>query len=53
MFIHEDIVLELARLEREALERVRRRMAEGQLGEAWIDLVDERRPLEGDGRRAA
>lgn len=33
-----DVALELARLEREALARVRKRMSEQQLGLAWIDL---------------
>lgn len=33
-----DIALELARIEREALARIRKRMSEQQLGEAWIDL---------------
>jgi hypothetical protein len=33
-----EIALELALLERKALDRVRRRNAEQQLGEAWVDL---------------
>ena len=44
--IHDEITLELAWLQRAAHERVRRRNAEQQLGEAWVDLeaahVDER-----------
>ncbi len=44
---YEDIILELARFEREALHRIAAKMASQQLGEAWIDLVDEREPLEG------
>jgi len=39
--IHDEITLELARLERRALEAVRKRMTEQQLGEAWIDLDEE------------
>jgi hypothetical protein len=35
----EDIMLEIARVEREALEKVRKRIAERQLGEAWVGLV--------------
>lgn len=38
---HDDIVIELARLERRAFARVRERMASQQLGEAWIGLVVE------------
>jgi hypothetical protein len=34
----EDIVLELARVEREALARVLAKIASRQLGEAWSDL---------------
>ena len=37
--VHDEITLELARLERAALERVRKRNAEQQLGEAWAGLV--------------
>jgi len=51
--IHEDIVLEMARLERELRAKVARKLAERQLGLLWIDLVDEREPLEGDRTRAA
>lgn len=36
-----DPVLELARIEREALARVRRKLASQQLGEAWIGLARE------------
>jgi hypothetical protein len=34
----DEITLELARLERRAVERVRKRNTEQQLGEAWIGL---------------
>jgi len=40
----EEIALELSRLEREALRRVRQRMQEQQLGEAWLDLVASQQP---------
>ncbi len=36
--MHEDIIIELAQLERRAFERVRHKIASQQLGEAWIDL---------------
>ena len=36
--IQDEITLELAYLQRAALERVRKRCAEQQLGEAWVDL---------------
>lgn len=36
--LHDDITLELARLQREALARVRRKIAAQQLGEAWVGL---------------
>lgn len=36
--IWDEIALELARIEREAFDAVRRRIAARQLGEAWIDL---------------
>jgi hypothetical protein len=38
---YEDIILELARIEREALEAVRRKIAARQLGEAWKGLESE------------
>jgi len=38
--IHDEITLELARLQRAAFERVRQRMAAQQLGEAWVGLED-------------
>jgi hypothetical protein len=38
---HDDIIIELARLERRAFARVRERMASQQLGEAWIGLAGE------------
>ena len=34
----DDIIIEVARIEREARERVRAKLAERQLGEAWVDL---------------
>lgn len=40
MDIADEITLELARLYRAALDRVRRRNAEQQLGEAWVDLEE-------------
>lgn len=36
--IADEITLELALLQRAALDRVRQRNSEQQLGEAWIDL---------------
>ena len=36
--IHEEITLELARLQRAAFENVRKRTAEQQLGLAWVGL---------------
>ena len=39
MNIHDEITLELSRLERAAHERLRKRCAEQQLGEAWVDLL--------------
>jgi hypothetical protein len=36
--VSDEITLELARLEREAIEKVRKRMRALQLGEAWRDL---------------
>jgi hypothetical protein len=38
--LHDEITLELARLQRAAHDRVRRRTAEQQLGEAWKDLAE-------------
>lgn len=35
----EDVTLEMARVEREALARVRLKLSAQQLGEAWIDLL--------------
>jgi hypothetical protein len=46
----DDIILEMARLEREALARARQRQAEQQLGEAFFDLVA---PAHPEQRRAA
>jgi hypothetical protein len=40
MLTYEDIILEMARTEREALEAVRRKIAARQLGEAWKGLED-------------
>lgn len=34
----EDIAIEIARIEREARERVREKLAARQLGEAWVGL---------------
>lgn len=34
-------MLEVARLEREALTRIQKRLAEQQLGEAWVGLAGE------------
>lgn len=42
---HDDVIIELARLERRAFARVRERMASQQLGEAWIGLVVDEVPL--------
>lgn len=39
MDLHDEITLELARLQREAYDRVRNRNASQQLGEAWIGLA--------------
>lgn len=36
--IHDEITLELARLQRAAFDNVRKRNASLQLGEAWVDL---------------
>jgi hypothetical protein len=47
---YEDIILELARLEREALENIRCKMASRQLGEAWKGIESED---SSDSRRAA
>jgi hypothetical protein len=38
--LEDEIALELARLQRAAFERARKRAAEQQLGEAWIDLEE-------------
>lgn len=40
MMLHEEVALELARLEREVWDRVRRRAAAQQLGEAWKGIED-------------
>jgi hypothetical protein len=40
MLSQDEIVLELARLQRAAYENVRKRMSEQQLGEAWKDLAE-------------
>lgn len=40
MMLHEEVALELARLEREVWDRVRRRTAAQQLGEAWKGIED-------------
>lgn len=51
---YEDIILEIARTERELRVRVLQKIAAQQLGEAWVGL-DDRRAEERDGpdRRAA
>jgi hypothetical protein len=36
--MYEDVIIEMARIEREAREAVRRKIAARQLGEAWIGL---------------
>lgn len=46
--MYEDIAIELARTVRECTDVVERRLRDRQLGEAWIDLVDDRRTVEGD-----
>jgi hypothetical protein len=38
----EDIVIEVARIEREARERVRAKLATLQLGEAWVGISQAR-----------
>lgn len=53
MSIQDDITIELARLERQAYDAIRAKMARGQLGEAWTDLVVVREPVEGDEPRAS
>jgi DNA transposition AAA+ family ATPase len=45
--IHEEITLELARLQRAAFENVRKRTAEQQLGLAWVGL-DQSAPRSSD-----
>lgn len=40
--LHDDITLELARLQREALANIRRKIASQQLGEAWVGLEQAR-----------
>lgn len=42
--VYEDILIEMSRLEREAMERIRVKMASEQLGEAWV--VTDRREVE-------
>lgn len=44
---YEEIVLELAHIEREAYARIAAKMRAQQLGEAWIGLVDDRGTIEG------
>lgn len=50
---YEDIILELARIERDALRAIAAKMASQQLGLAFVDLVDERKSDEGGEERAA
>jgi hypothetical protein len=53
MTVADEITLELARLQREAIARVRRRIAAQQLGEAFIDLDPEKdRPAKPNFSRA-
>jgi hypothetical protein len=42
MYTYDDIILELARIEREAREAIRRKLAARQLGEAWKGLENDR-----------
>jgi hypothetical protein len=37
--VHDEITLELSRLQRAAFENVRKRAASQQLGECWVDLI--------------
>jgi hypothetical protein len=50
---YEDIVLEMALLERQSLKRIAEKMASQQLGLAWLDLVDDRETVEGGEVEAA
>jgi len=50
--MHEDLIIELARIVRECEQAVDRRIRSRQLGEAWTVLVDSR-PIEGDEEAAA
>lgn len=51
---HEDVFLEVLRIEREAREKVLQKIAARQLGEAWIGLDDRRSEDRGQvDRRAA
>lgn len=50
---YEDVVLELARIEREAYRAAEEKIRSRQLGEAWIGLVAESEHIEGDERLAA
>jgi hypothetical protein len=50
MLTYEEIILELARFEREAMERIRLKVASRQLGELWKGLESE---TPSDDRRAA
>lgn len=44
---YEDAVLELARVQRQAMIKAVERVRAGQLGEAWISLPDGRQPSPG------
>ena len=47
MISFDDIVIEVARIEREARERVRAKLAKLQLGEAWVGIeTDGKHPVE-------
>lgn len=45
--MYEDIAIEIARTVRECTQAVERRIRDRQLGEAWLELVDDRRSDEG------
>lgn len=53
MLSAEEVALEMSRLERECMARVVAKIQSQQLGEAWVDLVDDREPIEGCERPAA
>lgn len=53
MTTYEDVILELARIEREAYKAAEEKIRSQQLGLAWIDLVDESEQIEGCEKLAA